>query len=291
MREDKRILKNKLIFASWNELHSLSRRLCIALRDREANPNDTCSYKDPYGRTGDRYRTYWLDHIEYHEQVFRCDEPSLEFPEDYEKPIFSLENAFPTHMNTRNNTQAILVQPIEMQSDLGGNERAEACVSPEYLEMIGNAITSQEQRPQLPSSYIESPELVVLIKYINSRDHEICLSMIIDYMKNGALLQMQENRNRMYELLINAGFSSDFISRYDDYIEYYIFNLKFVHGDLWKRVFNLIRERNSVNDIIFTRAIVDSNHSNVTTSPSSSFSDLSKFKFKFRYAIYFSVFL
>lgn len=281
MREEKRIIKNKLIFASWNESHSLSRRLAIALRDKEANPNDTCNYKDPYGRIGDRYRTYWLDHREYHDHVFRYEEPSLEFPEDYEKPIFLIKNAFPTHMNTSNNIQEIPVHPIEIRSGSGENGTVEACVSPKYVEVIRNSITSQEQRPKLPSSYTESPELIVLIKYINSRDHEICLSMIIDFLKNGELLQMQENRIRIYELLINAGFSSDFISKYNDYMEYYICNnLKFMHKDLWKMAFHSIEERNSVDDLISTSETIDSQLGNVMTSSNSSFLDFSKFELK-----------
>lgn len=256
MREHDVNIKNKLIFASWNESHSLPRRLAIALHDREANANDICNYKDPYVRLGDRYRAYWCDHRKYHDTVFYNDEPSKEFPEGYEKPIFTYENAFPTHINVRNNiTTCIMTE----------NNSNDVC---ENICIVGVPSTSQQQqntdesiintilrkkkenekRPLPPSTYVESPELVILIKYINSRDHEICLSMMINYLKYGELLEKHNDRKRLYELLINAGFTIDFISRHDDYMEYYVCDLKFVHGELWRKIFDLIGHRNNMNE-------------------------------------------
>lgn len=271
MRENVSNTKNKLIFASWNEPHSLSRRLAIALRENEANPNDFCNYKDPFNRLGDRYRAYWMDHREYHRMVFNYNEPLLEFPENYEKPIFIFGNAFPSLMNVvdirqRENSQQMSSQmnaESTLASDVIPGNGLYGQNSPNRLRddtyMIGIPGTSQQQqkssensiieRPTAPSPYVASPELIALMQYINSRSHEICLSMTIDYLNYGQLITPRNNRRRLHEILINAGFSCEFISRHDDYMGSYISDLIFAHGSLWKTILNLIEKRNSTNRV------------------------------------------
>lgn len=271
MRENLPNVKNKLVFASWHEPHSLPRRLAIALRENEANPNDFCNYKDPFSRLGDRYRAYWLDHREFHDMVFRYDEPLLELPENYERPIFTFEYAFPTHMSsncvTETNRRENTTRMDSEESHLGEISTSDSVLENERHENIdgngcetgGNDLFRNQRnssnnennvRPKPPSQYVASPELVALIQYIRSRNHELCLSMIIDYLKNGELFPRRNNHKRMHEIMINSGFSCDFISMHDDYLEYYIKDLKCMHDALWKSTIDLIIQRTNTNSVM-----------------------------------------
>lgn len=250
MRENKMNVKNKLEFASWNEPHSLPRRLAIALRDREANPSDISNYNDPFIRLGDRYRAYWQHHSEIHGKVFSNNEPGLDIPIDYVKPVFSFRNSLPTYENTKDDTSF-------NSSELDRETSSENHASSEHFQRerpdrAGNAQNatcnlSVNGRPKPPSSYIESPELVALLNHIHTRNHAICLSMVVDCLKYGKLRRMQNDRERLHEIMIHAGFSCEFISHHGDYMEYFINNLHFIHAELWETIYSGIDQLQNLN--------------------------------------------
>lgn len=266
MRENKANVKNKLEFLSWNEPHSLPRRLAIALRDREANPHDITNYNDPFFRLGNRYRAYWQDHLELHEKVFSNNEPELDTPKDYVKPVFSFGNSFPNYENTKD---ATAFNTSEINSGICNQNNGSSVRVPfdHGHSSTQNSVrdSSVNERPKPPSSYIESPELVALLNHIHSRNHAICLSMIIDFSKYGELCKTQNDRKRLHEILICAGFSSEFISQHEEYMEYFIHNLQFVHADLWKIVYSSIRKSQNSNQEV----IVNTEHRRSPTSPNS----------------------
>lgn len=129
--------------------------------------------------------------------------------------------------------------------------------------------TSLNERPKPPSSYIESPELVALLNHIHSRDHAICLGMVIDFLKYGELRKTQNDRKRLHEILIHAGFSSEFISQHEEYMEYFIHNLQFVHGDLWKIVYSSNRKSQNPNQEVLVNTQGITNHRRSAISPNS----------------------
>lgn len=243
MRENKVNVKNKLEFASWSEPHSLPRRLAIALRDREANPSDFSNYNDPFMRLGDRYRAYWQHHSEIHEKVFRNNEPDLDIPEDYVKPVFNFENSLPTYENTKkdrsdDNTELNRGNPGQNQASIHAPLQCERPERGSNIQNVARSLSVNE-RPKPPTSYIESPELVASINHIHSRNHAICLGMVIDCLKYGKL-RVQNDRKRLHEIMINAGFSCEFISNHGDYMEYFIYNLHFTHAALWETIYSAI---------------------------------------------------
>lgn len=264
MRENKLNVKNRLEFKSWDFPHSLPRRIAIALRDREANPSDIGNYKDPFKRLGDRYRAYWRDHLEIQNKVFSNNEPDLQTPEDYVKPTFSFKNSFPTYENTKTVSSFNSSDPnIENDSDQNNTCNEHSRTERSDSSAKHSTHVTVNERPKPPSSYIESPELVALLNYIHSRDHAVALGMIIDFVKYGNLQKSQNDRKRLHEILIRAGFSSEFISLHDSYMEYYIHNLKFIYAEMWKTVSSLInvnhRAMVNVNDIILAESFPHQN--------------------------------
>lgn len=162
--------------------------------------------------------------------------------------MFSFQNSFPTYENTKsissfNQSDPIIENDSDQNDTCNEHSRAERYDSTVKRSTHGTA----NERPKPPSSYIESPELVALLNYIHSRDHAIGLSMVIDFVTHGNLQRSQNDWKRLLEILIRAGFSSEFISHHNSYMEYYIHNLKFIHEGMWETVSFLINERQNVN--------------------------------------------
>lgn len=196
---------NKLKFGQYSTEHSLTRRLAIAFYEKE------CENDDQNSLLPDRFRQYWRTRkIDSSVKIFDEAQPVLFIPNNYQLPIFTLNNPFPTLQSAYSKE----ISPGVNQLDTSFEP------NPNSIQNIASTLSPKDD--SLSTSLTNNIPIQDFQNSIFEKDYELCLNTLIDYLKYGTFATKTNSLSRIALIVNKTGYSNEMQhSQYDFLVNIY----------------------------------------------------------------------